>query len=76
MGFFVASIIAIGLFCFNISALKLFKEMFAPALILAASMLVVNLLLVPKNFMAVPGALFCILTMCYLYQKRRELIRK
>jgi len=72
-GFFVASSILIAVFCLKLSSAKIVKEFFATALITSASMLVINLLLFSKNFMAGPVFLFWALTLLYLYQTKREL---
>jgi hypothetical protein len=75
MGFFVANIILIVLFCFKISSEKLLKQFFVPALIVAAAMLMMNLTLVYKNFLAIIVSLFWTFTLIHLYQVKRELLK-
>jgi hypothetical protein len=72
MGFFIANTILIVLFCFNLSSDKLFRKLFAPALIVAVAMLFINLLLIPINFIAIFIALFWAFTLVHLYQKEEE----
>jgi hypothetical protein len=75
MGFFVANIILIVLFCFKISSEKLLKQFFVPALIVAAAMLMMNLTLVYKNFLAIIVSLFWTFNLIHLYQVKRELLK-
>jgi hypothetical protein len=65
MGFFIANTILIVLFCFNLSSDKLFRKLFAPALIVAVAMLFINLLLIPINFIAIFIALFWAFTLVH-----------
>lgn len=73
MSFLIANLILIALLCLNLVSHKIYKEYIIPYLSCSASMLILSLIFIPKNFIAIFTAIFWTFTVVHLYQTRKEI---